>query len=226
MLSQVWSSDTATTCYKEGKSIILIVEGVTHELTASSETVQVTEIPSLRSNQEESDTRFVLYIKYAQDQGFQSAVVKSPDSDVYFILLHYAKDFSICIYLDTGRRVINITEISKSLGPQYSTALLGIYCYTGEDFTIAFKGIIKVRPLQTLERNPKFQSPFSKLGSEWNADEETQNELEQFTCHMYGYPRASSVDEVRYSKLKKMVGEGTELTNISKVDLAKLPPCR
>ena len=33
--------------------------------------VMLSEIHSLQSNQEETDTRIVIYIKYAEDQGFK-----------------------------------------------------------------------------------------------------------------------------------------------------------
>ena len=38
------------------------------------------EIDSLQFNEEETDTRFVIYIKYAEDQGFESVVVHTPDT--------------------------------------------------------------------------------------------------------------------------------------------------
>ena len=42
--------------------------------------VMLSEIHSLQSNQEETDTRIVIYIKYAEDQGFKSVVVRTPDT--------------------------------------------------------------------------------------------------------------------------------------------------
>ena len=68
------------------------------------------------------------------------------------------------IYMDVGvgknRRLINVTEIAESKGPEYCTAVLGLYVFTGEDATSAFKGMGKVASLKKLERNPKFQSVF------------------------------------------------------------------
>ena len=43
---------------------------------------------------------------------------------------------------------------------------------------------------------------------------------------MYGQARETSVDVVRGKMLKKMVGEDERLTTKSKVDLARLPPCK
>ena len=52
------------------------------------------------------------------------------------------------------------------------------------------------------------------------------DDIEIFTCLMYGYSRQTSIDNVRGIILRKMVGEDEQLTTKSKVDLSHLPPCR
>ena len=52
------------------------------------------------------------------------------------------------------------------------------------------------------------------------------NDIEAFTCHMYGYSRDKSINDVRCKMLRKMVGEDDKLNAKSKVDLTRLPPCR
>ena len=52
------------------------------------------------------------------------------------------------------------------------------------------------------------------------------DELEAFTCLMYGHAREKSVNAVRSIMLNKMVGENEELTTKYKLDLSRLPPCR
>lgn len=52
-----------------------------------------------------------------------------------------------------------------------------------------------------------------------------QQQLEQFTCVMYGQARETSVNSVRANMLRKMVGQDQKLTTKSKVDLARMPPC-
>ena len=91
--------------------------------------VQVKEIYCLHSNQEETDTRIVIYLHYAEKLEFKSAVVRSPDSDIFFILLLHAHEISITIYFDTGmgkyRRLINISELADELGKDWCSTLLG-----------------------------------------------------------------------------------------------------
>lgn len=67
---------------------------------------------------------------------------------------------------------------------------------------------------------------YRKLGDEWVITEDVMKDIEAFTCLMYGYAREVSVDKVRSIMLKKMVGDDEQLTMKSKVDLARLPPCK
>ena len=67
---------------------------------------------------------------------------------------------------------------------------------------------------------------FTKLGDDWTIQDSVFEDIETFTCAMYGYPRESSVNIVRSKMLKKMVGEDKLLSADSKVDLTRLPPCK
>ena len=124
----------------------------------------VSEIHELESNQEETDTRVVLYLNYAVKLGYKSAVVRTSDSDILFILLHYAHSIPLTIYLDTGsgkhRQIVNVSELSESKGADYCTTMLGLYVFTGEDVTSAFKGKGKVGPLKKLQKHPRYHAAF------------------------------------------------------------------
>ena len=130
-------------------------------IITNSSTFQVgkSKIHVLYSNQEETrHTHIVLYVHNASKQGFQSVVIRTPDTDIFFILLHHAHDVPITIYVDIGtgkkRRLINVSEIAKSLGSDWCTALLGYYVFSGEDCTSAFGGKGKVTPLKKLMKTP------------------------------------------------------------------------
>ena len=103
----------------------------------------VSEIHKFESNQE-TDTRVVLYLSYAVKLGYKSAVVRTPDSDIFFILLHYAHSIPLTIYLDTGsgkhRQIVNVSELSESEGADYCTTMLGLYVFTGEDVNECIQG--------------------------------------------------------------------------------------
>lgn len=187
------------------------------------------ELHTIYSNQEETDTRVVLYLHHAAALGYKNAVVRTPDTDIFVILLYHAHAIKLTVYLDTGsgkhRQLLNLSELAESLGEDYCATLLGFYVFSGEDCTSAFKGKGKVGPLKKLEKNPRFQKAFRQLGDDWTVKTEVLKQLEQFTCLMYGQSRESSVDVVRAKLLRKMVGEDEKLTSKSRVDLARLPPC-
>ena len=65
-----------------------------------------------------------------------------------------------------------------------------------------------------------------KLGDSWNLSPDMLRLLEEFTCIIYGFPRVKELNEARAKMLQKMVGEDTALSMKSKVDFARLPPCK
>ena len=102
LLLKVWSSSEAATRLEACQEAILIVNGKAHKLSVANGKVEVAEIQHLYSTQEETDTRVILYLNYAAQEGYRSAVVHTPDSDIFFILLYYADSVNLTIYLDTG----------------------------------------------------------------------------------------------------------------------------
>ena len=122
------------------------------------------EVSELYSNQEETDSRVILYLRYAVSQGYKSAVVRTPDTDLFFLLLHHARLICLKIILDIGSgkypQLVDILELSGSLGQEHCSTLLAYHVYSGEDCTSAFKGKGKVLGLKKLEGNPKYHRAF------------------------------------------------------------------
>ena len=96
--------------------------------------MKVEEIYSIKSNQEETDTRLILYIRYAESLGFPTVVVRTPDSDIFFILLFHVSSFNIGIYIDTGieknQKLTNISELAEELDEEWFTVFLDFYVFT------------------------------------------------------------------------------------------------
>ena len=86
-------------------------------------------------------------------------------------------------------------------------------CFTGEDCMSSFKGKSKVTPQKKLEKNPKFQEAFQRLGDSWVLEKDVIKKLEHFTCVMYAQCRESSVDAIRLKMLRQMCGEDKRLTS-------------
>ena len=109
----------------------------------------------LSSTQEETDTRVVIYTMYGKEQGYKTVKVRTPDSDIFFILLHHVDRLEgVNLLFDTGsgnhRKLLNVTELSRAYTEDHRAALLALHAYCGCDSTSAFKGRGHVIPIKTL----------------------------------------------------------------------------
>ena len=151
LLLSTWRSDVSADILT-GHEIVLICEGKAYQLTSDGQNTFCEEIHSLESSQEETDSRVILYCMYAKERGCKSVRVRSPDSDIFFILLHHARFLEgLQILFETGkgntRRCIDVTKLAMSSTPVLCSAMLGYHAFTGCDSTSAFKGKGKVKPL-------------------------------------------------------------------------------
>ena len=108
----MWSND-AFAPKLERKTVIAVCDEKAYKLSTDDiVSVKMTEVSELQSSQEETDTRVVLYCNYAADNDYDYVKVRSPESDIFFILLYYAADLGIRILFDTGtgnkRRLLDI----------------------------------------------------------------------------------------------------------------------
>ena len=97
--------------------------------------------------------------------------------------------------------------------------LLGLYAFTGEDATSAFKGKGNIGQLKKLQTIPKYHAAFQwvsfivcelivytyckrdslyfcrQLGDDWSVKSEVINNFEQFTCAMYGLVQCTAMQK-------------------------------
>ena len=75
----------------------------------------------LESDQEETDTRVVLYCCYAVDEEYNYVRVRSADSDIFFILLYCASKINTTLLFGTGSRykgrLLNISQLAHEFTP-------------------------------------------------------------------------------------------------------------
>ena len=80
------------------------------------------------------------------------------------ILLYHAHSFALTIYTDIGtgkhHQIVNVSELAESLGDDYCATLIGLYVFTGEGVTSAFKDKRKVGPLKKVKTQPKYHEVF------------------------------------------------------------------
>ena len=190
----------------KGREVTLICEGEAYEFTSSDGIVNTNVIQEIESDQEETDTRIILYCLHAKQKGYKHVVVRSPDSDLFFILLSYIHDLDgTNIYFETGKknkkRLINITELGAHYSKEYCKALLGLHAFTGCDSTSAFKGKGKVRAMKWMLKDDIILKAAAALGNEWTVSEENITGMERLACRLYGSQRINDVNECRYIKL-------------------------
>lgn len=230
VIREAWNSDSYAQKL-EGRKVTLICDGVGYCYTSlDGEKTARTRLEEMQSTQEETDSRVVLYCMYAKEQGYKIVQVKTPDSDIFFILLHYIGHLEgITVLFDTGsgnnRKLINMTEFGRAYTEEYRAALLGLHAYCGCDSTSAFKGKGHVKPLKILEKMPRYVVVLKNLGMSWNVPQSLIDELEEFTCAMYGKARFRSVNELRLFRIKEKCDD-KPIDALRNVEMAILPPCR
>ena len=143
-------------------------------------------VNDLKSSQEEADTRILLH---ASDQGYTSVIVVSEDTDVFVLLIAFAKEIPASLYQKRGTstrvRYMHIRKLRAVLGDKLSQALIAFHAFTGCDIVSAFAGRGKTGPLKQLKKNEVAIDAFVQLGTSWNVDQSLTSKLQEFTCRMY-----------------------------------------
>jgi len=136
----------------------------------------------------------------------KTVVIRSSDTDVLGILTYHVIALSrdeATVFMDVGhdgnnnRRFINVTKLSKVLGPSLCKALPGLHAFTGCDFTAAFSRKGKVRPLEIVQRSSIYQDAFKHFGETVTLDVDIMPVIEAFVCSLYGKQNFTHVDDVR-----------------------------
>lgn len=191
-------------------------------------------VPELVCHHREADTRLVWHAKHISEELPNSnIVIRCNDTDILINFLPHVRSFSAHVWLDVGlsnkntRRYIDVTALAEKLGPDLCSALPGFHHFTGADYTAAFYGKGKVRPLALMEK--KFVKCFSRLGISEVLDPEMMIDLESFVCHMYNKTNATSVNDARYIQFLetfKPKDNSEPLKSLTGIDSSMLPPCK
>ena len=110
------------------------------------------------SSHEEADTRIILHCNDAATNSPESSVilVRSPDTDVFILLLRFVRHINQTVLFDTGtgdkRRLVNVQAIAKDLRDEINLTLVALYAFTSCDTTSAFVRRENVKPLTLLKK--------------------------------------------------------------------------
>ena len=110
-----------------------------HFCTNNQEEVQIEECDELYSDHEEADTRLLLHAKQAS-RTHSHVIIRSPDTDVFILLLGHKSAIPTSLYFDTGignqRRILDISKAFLTLGFELCDALIGFHAFTGLHFCL------------------------------------------------------------------------------------------
>ena len=118
----------------KGIEVFLSHEERCHWFMQSNEQLTYAEVEELSCNHEEADTRMITHTRHASNV-YPDIIIRSPDTDVFFIALNACVDINANIYFETGvgngRRIIALGTIRHWLGDQSCRSLLGLHAFTG-----------------------------------------------------------------------------------------------
>lgn len=173
----------------------------------------VEEVSELQCDHEEADTRMYLHAAHAS-KTHESIIIKSPDTDVLLLGLAFVHNIPKDLFFVQGTSqnitILNLSQISQSLGYNICTALLGLHVFTGCDSVSSFKGKSKITAFKLMKESTSYICAFKELGTSWDVSQKLIEIMEQFVCALYGQKSCKSVDLCRYNCLK--IGFKTDST--------------
>jgi len=71
----------------------------------------VRQLPTIYNKQEENYSRMVVCLHQAAALGYKNAVVRTPATDIFVILLYHAHAIMLTLYLDTAQGNIELDNL-------------------------------------------------------------------------------------------------------------------
>ena len=116
-LERNWRGIDVDASLLRGVEVILSHEDKCHRFIQSNEQLTYSEVEELTCDHEEADTRMIAHARHAS-LFYHNIVIKSPDTDVFFIALSASLHINVDIFFETGignGRRVNLTKQYKAL---------------------------------------------------------------------------------------------------------------
>lgn len=176
-------------------------------------------------NHEEADTRIIVHLRHALEEGAESLLVRTVDTDVVVILVGKLHDLLACnqraklwVAFGMGRHysLININSIYSSLGVSKSRALPVFHAFTGCDCTSQFCGIGKTTAWKAWESNGQVTSALEHIAThpfeQLDASSDIFQKLERMAIVMY--EKSSPLESVNEARMVLFSKRNRDLDNI------------
>ena len=202
------------------EEIYFSTDGICHHVTRNNISI----IPELSSNQEETNTKLCLHTLHALaavEYGYVIVRNHSGDVDINVILIAKVipESSRVILNIHNGkhRKVIKLSDVS--LTNDGKAALIGFHSFTGNYYCSAFFGKGKQTCWKMMIKNPKFLCIFSELGEDWSLREDIMRSLEEFVCLLYGSRHVRKGDDLWHQLFQKTYKQKNKI-----IDLSLLPP--
>ena len=174
------------------------------EFTLSNKPADVTTLSPCYH--EEADTRMMLHLRHAAEEGHTKAYLRTVDTDVVVLSIYHFHQLNLSelwVGFGSGKtfRDIPIHHISQQLGPRRSEALLFFHAFTGCDVTSAMFGVGKKTAWKAWVEFPQVTDTFISITQEpacLTLESTDMQRLERLTVLMYSKNcKSTSVNEAR-----------------------------
>ena len=168
----------------------------------------------------------MFYAKNADRIDTGNIVVWANDTDIAVILTLNIHHMNSGVWYDSGynygnsRECINIKKLVCNV--KNVSSLPGLYAFLGNDYTPAFFGKGKVKPMQIAVKKEKFDNAFSKLG-EAEMSHEVFSTIEEYACSVYGCKCDNSIRKI-FEERTKLKSAERSLNCVKSLDPNKFPP--
>ena len=125
------------------------------------------------------------------------------------------------------RPLLCVNDTVHNKGEDICFVLPALHCFTGCDTTSAFVRRGKIALLKLVEKNPQNLPILRRIGEERQCSELLINDMEAFTCAIYGGTKYNSINELRYDAFlrKYQSSNSGNVLNVSDgADMILLPP--
>ncbi len=237
-LAEDWKSSRHADTLRN-HDVYLAIDGECHQFTEEEGVVYHELLHQYGCQHEEADTRLIFHLRQTHTE-YQASdlqyVVRSNDTDVMILLLYHVSHFQVTprVWMDAGlsgnntRRYINITQMLSKMEPVEVDALPGLHAFTGSDFTASFMNKGKQKPLDIMRKDVRYTEAFSHMGEDNILDGEYIPTIESFVCALYGLPKMTKVDDVRYQLFKRHYApkdDNDPMAKIKGANPSSMPPC-
>lgn len=183
------------------------------------------EPPIADCDHEEADTRIVVHVHHALQEGAESILVRTVDTDVVVILVGKYHDLighsptaEIWVAFGMGAHFsfISINRVCSNLGENRSRALPVFHAFTGSDTTSSFYGKGKKTAWQAWQESDDITPALLKIARQpfqpLTIEDDSFKKLERLTIMMYD--KMSPLQSVNEARMVLFCKQNRALENI------------